>query len=167
MSSCKCGISKSCGCLSSQVMALSRQLSWASVIWCQLHQLSNKGWSWDQTGSNTNHIDSFTVPLHNSHGRNLPINSLASGKCNFNSKSMIFKHIIVAGSLIVKLLSGECHRTSQWRNQHLFRWWLGAVRRRLITWANVHPDLSPYCVTRPQWVNSLWPSDAYMCQLVN
>ena len=42
--------------------------------------------------------------------------------------------------------------------------WLGAVRQQTITWANVDQDLSPYGVTRPQWVNT-HSSHAEACQM--
>ena len=35
----------------------------------------------------------------------------------------------------------SCHRIPLMRNQHQFRWWLGATRQQAITWANVDPDL--------------------------
>ena len=44
-------------------------------------------------------------------------------------------------TLIVKLLSGECHRTHLMISQHWFRWWLGAIRQQAITLANVDLDL--------------------------
>ena len=47
----------------------------------------------------------------------------------------------VAWALSVKLLSGECHRTSLLRSHHCFRWWLGAVRPEAIIRTYVDPDL--------------------------
>ena len=35
----------------------------------------------------------------------------------------------------------ECHRTLLMMSQHLFRWWLGAVRQQAITWTSVDQDL--------------------------
>ena len=46
-----------------------------------------------------------------------------------------------AWTLTVKLISGECHRSSLMRSQHWLRLWLGVVRQQAITWANVDPDL--------------------------
>ena len=36
---------------------------------------------------------------------------------------------------------GECYRTLLMKSQHWFVWWLGAIRKQAITWANVDPDL--------------------------
>ena len=44
-------------------------------------------------------------------------------------------------------------------NQHWYRQWLGATKQHGITRANNPRSLMPYGITRPQWVNSLWPSD--------
>ena len=46
--------------------------------------------------------------------------------------------------------------------QHWFRWWLGAGQATshcLNQWW-LHYQCIYICVTLPQWVNSLWPSDA-------
>ena len=40
----------------------------------------------------------------------------------------------------VKSFSGECHRIQLMINQNLFMWWLGAVKKQTITWANVDPN---------------------------
>ena len=45
------------------------------------------------------------------------------------------------GTFFVKLLSGECHRTSLMISLQWFRWWLDAVRQQAITWANDDSDL--------------------------
>ena len=47
-------------------------------------------------------------------------------------------------------------------SQYCFSQWPGAVmaRRQDITWANFDPSVSSYGFTRPQYINSLWPSDA-------
>ena len=44
-------------------------------------------------------------------------------------------------ALLVKLLSGECHRRPLMINQLWFRWWLGADRKQAITWADADLDL--------------------------
>ena len=49
---------------------------------------------------------------------------------------------MVAEVSLMKLLSDECHDTLLMISQPWFRWWLGAVRKQAITWANVDPDLS-------------------------
>ena len=52
--------------------------------------------------------------------------------------------------------SSECHITSPMRNQH--KWWLGAVRKRAITWAIVDPwyrYMPPGGATGPQGVNNV------------
>ena len=54
-------------------------------------------------------------------------------------KSIIFK--LVASTLAVKLLPGECHRTSLMRSQHWFRYWFAVARQQAITWASVDPGL--------------------------
>ena len=41
----------------------------------------------------------------------------------------------------MKWHSGDCHWTSLKRNQHWFRYWLGAWWHQAITWANVDPNL--------------------------
>ena len=40
-----------------------------------------------------------------------------------------------------------------WVSQHRFRWWLGAIRQHIITWANVDPVLCRHGFTKPHWVN--------------
>ena len=50
-------------------------------------------------------------------------------------------------ALAVKLLLGECHRNSLMISQYWLRQWLVAI-----TWANVDRSVSPYIITRPQWV---------------
>ena len=62
----------------------------------------------------------------------------------------------------MKLLSGECHRTSLMISQLWFMWWLGAVKQRTITWAIVDEYLSSYDVNMPPLVNSLL--DGYCSQ---
>ena len=37
-------------------------------------------------------------------------------------------------------------------------------QRQCITWANDHPVDCYKCITRPEWVNLLWPGDAIWCQ---
>ena len=55
----------------------------------------------------------------------------------------------------MKLFSGECPRTSIMRHQNWFRWWLGAVRQAM-TLRHCWPiSMSPYGVTRSQWVKAL------------
>ena len=45
-------------------------------------------------------------------------NSLISGRKDYNLKSIIFELRVIAWVLAVKLLPGECHRTSLTRNQY-------------------------------------------------
>ena len=47
---------------------------------------------------------------------------------------------IIAWALTVQLLSGDCYKTSMVRSQHWLRWWLGATRQQVITWANADSD---------------------------
>ena len=48
---------------------------------------------------------------------------------------------LVAWQLIVKSLSGTCHKTSLMISQYWFRLCLDAVRQQAITWTNVEPGL--------------------------
>ena len=50
--------------------------------------------------------------------------------------SLISKLIILSGALTMKLLRGECHRTSLMRSQYWFRQWLCAFRQQANTQAN-------------------------------
>ena len=57
------------------------------------------------------------------------IKSLDPGSYDSNIKSIIFKPTVETsswGTLWVKLLQGECHRTWRMRSQHWFRQWLDA-----------------------------------------
>ena len=84
-------------------------------------------------------------------------NSLASGRCGRNFKSIIFKLIIHSSSLgTVKLLSGERHRNSLVGSRHWFRYWLGVIRHQAITWANVDPNL---CRHIPSLGHNEWVGD--------
>ena len=75
------------------------------------------------------------------------LNSSAPGRCYSNFKSDNFANSpyrIVAWALTVKLLSGECHRTSLIRSQYWFKSWLHAARQQAITWANADLVLDPH-----------------------
>ena len=62
-------------------------------------------------------------------------------------RKVIFKLIILNSSLdtcfenTLKILSGECHRTSLMRNQLWFRLWLGVIKQQAVTWNTVDSDL--------------------------
>ena len=64
---------------------------------------------------------------------------------------------LIHGTFPVKLPSGECHRTSLMISQHWFRYWLSTVRQQAIHYLSQCwlRSLSPYGVTRPQWVNNV------------
>ena len=47
---------------------------------------------------------------------------------------------ILASVLTVKLLCGECHRTSLMSSSSWFRYWFGAIRQQAIAWASVYQD---------------------------
>ena len=64
-------------------------------------------------------------------------------------------HFWLSKWALMKLLSGEYHRTPLMISQHWFRLWLGAVRQQAITWANIDPDLCHYDIFRPQWVKTI------------
>ena len=71
------------------------------------------------------------------------INSLAHGKFEWNFRHVIYKQILVIDGWGI-----SCEIALLWMSlaslmisQHWFRWWLGAVRQQVITWANVDPDL--------------------------
>ena len=85
------------------------------------------------------------------------INSLAFGRyCSTVILKVLFSNLyfrIIPWAFTVKLLSGECHRTSLMKSQHWFSQWLGAPRQQAITWTKVDSDLSLNFITRPQWVN--------------
>ena len=53
--------------------------------------------------------------------------------------SFLFYWLLSSDLLIMP--SHECHGTLLMISQHWFRWWHGAVRQQVITWANVDPDL--------------------------
>ena len=89
--------------------------------------------------------------------------SLVPGKFEWHFRYLIFQIISVINDW-----GSSCELAHRWMlrewlfmiSQHWFRQWLGAVRQQAVTWANDEPDfLSPYGVTRPQWVNSVshWP----------
>ena len=58
-----------------------------------------------------------------------------------------------AWALAVKTLSGECHRTSQIRSQHWFKYGLLPLGNRPLTEPILTRSLSPHGATRPHWVN--------------
>ena len=86
------------------------------------------------------------------------INSLAPRRCGSNFTwiflNLIFK--MISWALHKKLILGECHKIPllvqvvvwcrQATNHYLSQYWPRSI--------------SPYGITRPQYVNSLWPSDA-------
>ena len=75
-----------------------------------------------------------------------PIDSLALGGYSSDFKNIRFSissFRAISWALTVRLLSCECHRISLMTSQHGFWKWLGAIRQKAITWANVDPDV--YC----------------------
>ena len=54
---------------------------------------------------------------------------------------------LISWALIVKLVLGECRRTSVIISQHWFRWWLGAIRWQAITCANIDPEQCHHIVS--------------------
>ena len=88
---------------------------------------------------------------------------------------------IVAWVLTVKLLSGECHKTtllntngkSRVGSQCWFRWWLGAIKRQAIIWAGVDPDICCHmaslghselkCKVKVIWIISYGVSHGVIC----
>ena len=88
-------------------------------------------------------------------------NSLAPGRCGSNFKSVISKHII----WWINFMSTSCEIVLKWMPQNTFNekstlvqitaWYCQATSHYL---SHCWPiSMSPYHVTRPQWVNSLPP----------
>ena len=69
----------------------------------------------------------------------------------------------MADASLLKMFSDECHWSLIMMSQHWFRQLLGAVRQQAIVWANVDPDLSPYGVTKTQWVKQSYLSYCITC----
>ena len=67
----------------------------------------------------------------------------------WNGNGWISLHTVLAFTLDVNLLWGECHTTTLIRNRHWFKWWLGTARQQAITRTNVD-SISPSGVTRPR-----------------
>ena len=44
-------------------------------------------------------------------------------------------------------------------SRHWFRWWLGAVRQKVITWADVDSDLCYHMASLGHWVDNVQPND--------
>ena len=66
--------------------------------------------------------------------------------------------------LLVKLLSGECHRTSAVICLFWFRYWFGADKQRAITWSNVDADLCHHVASLGHMVNK-YPDSSNEIQL--
>ena len=57
----------------------------------------------------------------------------------------IFKHYLVSDTLIsANLPSAKFQRASLMKSQHWLRYWLVAVRKQVIIWSKVGPDLNRY-----------------------
>ena len=67
----------------------------------------------------------------------------------WNGNGWISLHTVIAFTLDVNLLWGECQTTALIRNRHWFKWWLGTAWQQAITRTNVD-SISPYGVTRPR-----------------
>ena len=82
-------------------------------------------------------------------------------RCGSNFTSVFFTLIYepISCALPVKLVSGECHKTSMITILHWYRKLLGDVRQQGITWANVDQDLCHH--RAPQGHNGLthWGRD--------
>ena len=95
------------------------------------------------------------------------IKSLAPGGFDYSLKLVNFKLIStinIWSIFSVKLLSGECHNTTDHYSTlvQVMAWCPQATSHYLSQcWPR---SLLPYDVTRPQCVNLSWLSDAYMCQ---
>ena len=80
-----------------------------------------------------------------------------------NFKSVISKHM-----LWITFMGTSCEIALRWIPQNIFddkstlvQVIVGACWHQAITWRNVDPDLCcHFGITKPQWVNSLGPSDA-------
>ena len=71
----------------------------------------------------------YSVQLGHNELTHWPLGDLAAVlKVQCKIDKLIIQMRIVAHALSVKLLSGECPRTSVMISQHWFRWWLSAVR---------------------------------------
>ena len=87
------------------------------------------------------------------------VNSLAPGRCGSNSKHIVCfsnsLYTIVTWVFAVKLLSGECCRTSlMWKSAlvQVMAWCRQATSHYLgQCWFR---SVLPYDITRPQWINS-------------
>ena len=88
---------------------------------------------------------------------NKSLNSLPPGRYGSNFKIMLFKLIILALALSVKLLENECHRILLMRSHHWFKSWLGAIRQQAIIWTNVDPELCCHMASLGHRVNKLRP----------
>ena len=69
-------------------------------------------------------------------------NLLVPGRFGFDLRSVILKlrnldQVWISLTFLVKLPSGECHKTSLMISKHRFKWWLGSARPQVITWTNV------------------------------
>ena len=64
------------------------------------------------------------------------IHPLTPERCGSNIKSVISEHMLRSSpwALLVKLLSGEYHRTPLMISQYWITKWLGAARQKAITW---------------------------------
>ena len=72
----------------------------------------------------------------------------------------VFFNGMISWSFSVNLVIDECHITPLMISQHWFRWWLGAVRQRAITWANFDLDL---CCHMASLGHDKWTRYAAVC----
>ena len=94
------------------------------------------------------------------------LNSLAPGKFEWNLRYVIFKQILVIDgwgiSCEIALIWMSLYFTDdQSTLVQVMAWCRQATSHYLNQCWPI--SLSPYGVTRPQWVNSLWPSEAIWC----